>query len=218
MKKIILTLALIVSLACANTASALGFDWGVTGGLNLSKLSLNDSYKQFVKSDNQAGWFLGLKANASIALGFGVDASLIYSQQRLSIETTTGNVDATHKTLRSISIPVNLRYNIGVGSVASVYIATGPQFDFNIGSRKWDDLVVSTISAGNESAFKSESMTTSWNVGAGVKLLDRVEIGVGYNFGLGKVAKSIVEETTGMSITNDDMKSNVFKVSATVYF
>lgn len=218
MKKILLTLALIVSVACANTASALGIDWGVTAGLNLSKLSLSKDYEKYLKSDNQAGWYLGLKANASIALGFGVDASLVYSQQRLSIETKTGNVDATSKTLRSISIPVNLRYNIGIGSVASVYIATGPQFDFNIGSRKWDDLVVSAITNGNESAFKSETMTTSWNVGAGVKLLDRVEVGVGYNFGLGKVAKSIVEETFNTTVKSDELKNNVFKVGVAVYF
>ena len=40
MKKIMMTLALLLSMAWATPASAFGFDWGVTGGLNLTKLKL----------------------------------------------------------------------------------------------------------------------------------------------------------------------------------
>lgn len=213
MKKIILTLALIVSVVCANTASALGFDWGVTGGLNLTSVSLKGDLKNNFKADNQAGWYLGFKANASIALGFGVDGALVYSQQRYSLESKTSSSEVTNKTLRSISIPINLRYNIGLGSVASVYVATGPQFDFNVGNSSWDSVLLGT---GN-STFSSENMTTSWNIGAGVKVLDRVEVGIGYNFALSKTAESVIEYTTGKSI-DTEVKSNIFKVGVAVYF
>lgn len=218
MKRIILTLALIVSVACANTASALGFDWGVTGGLNLTNVSLKGDLKNNLKADNQAGWYLGLKANASIAMGFGVDGAIVYSQQRYSLESTTSSSDVTNKTLRSISIPINLRYNIGLGSVASVYVATGPQFDFNVGNSSWDNVLLSNMlgTSGN-STFSSENMTTSWNVGAGVKILDRVEVGIGYNFALSKTAESIISIASGQSV-NTEVKSNIFKVGVAVYF
>lgn len=213
MKKIILTLALIVSLACANTASAIGIDWGVTGGLNLTSVNLKGDLKNNFKADNQAGWYLGLKANVSLLMGFGVDGALVYSQQRYSLESRASSSAVTNKTLRSISIPINLRYNIGIGSVASVYVATGPQFDFNVGNSSWDSVL---LGAGN-STFSSENMTTSWNVGAGVKVLDRVEVGIGYNFALSKTAESVISYATGQSI-DTEVKSNIFKVGVAVYF
>ena len=71
MKKIISTLLLVAALAWPAPASAFGFDWGVTGGLNLTKLKLSGAAKENFAASNRAGWFVGAKANLSIALGFG---------------------------------------------------------------------------------------------------------------------------------------------------
>lgn len=212
MKKIIMSLVLLVSMACATPASAFGFDWGVTGGLNMTKLKLKGDYMQNFNTNNRAGWYAGLKGNLSLALGFGLDASLVYSQQKYSLD----GENITSKTMRSVAIPINVRYNIGLGSVASVFLATGPQFDFNVGSRSWN--IASEDYTGTAGMFKQENMTTSWNIGAGVKVLDRVEVGVGYNFALGKVAKSVFGNATGIDIRTNEMKANTFKLSATVYF
>lgn len=213
MKKIISTLLLVAALAWPAPASAFGFDWGVTGGLNLTKLKLSGAAKENFAASNRAGWFVGAKANLSIALGFGLDASLLYSQQKYSLDGR----DYDHsKTMRAVAIPVNLRYNVGLGKVASVFVATGPQFDFNVGSRNWN--IASENYTGTDGLFKQENMSTSWNVGAGVKMLDRVELGVGYNFGLGKVGETIISNVTGHNVRGNDMKANTFKVSMAVYF
>lgn len=209
MKKIILTLALLIAAAWSTPASAIDFDWGVTGGLNLTKLKAKDKdLKKVFSSDNQAGWFLGLKGHMSIAMGFGLDASLLYSQQKYQISVENTNA-STYETSRSIEIPINLRYSIGLGSVASVFVTTGPQFDFNVGNKTF----------GN-GMFERSNMTTSWNVGAGVKALDRVELGIGYNFALGKVGETILSNIGGSSLvgSNDDFRSNTFTLQATVYF
>lgn len=217
MKKLLLSLTLLLSLVWATPASALGLNWGLTGGLNLSKLSLNSTYKQAFSSDNRAGWYLGAKANVSIAMGFGVDASLVYSQQKYNLQADPGvDYSSDSKTMRYISIPINLRYNIGLGSIASVFVATGPQFDFNVGSRNWN--ILSSDYTGTNGLFKSENMTTSWNVGAGVKVLGRVELSVGYNFGLSKVANTLATNLSGHEFKNDDLKANTFKVGVAVYF
>ncbi len=205
MKKIIFALTLLLAAAWSTPAQAFGFDWGVTGGLNLTKLKFDGTTKDNFKSDNQAGWFIGAKAHASLALGFGFDGALLYSQQKYS---TDGSQGSESKTSRSIAIPINARYSIGLGSIASVYVATGPQFDFNIGDKDWYN-----------GAFKQNNMTTSWNIGAGVKLLSRLEVGVGYNFGIGKIGETILDNTTSIPVGNgDNIKSNTFTVSATVYF
>ncbi|MDO4929859.1 MAG: porin family protein [Bacteroidales bacterium] len=208
MKKIILTLALLLSMAWATPASALGLDWGITGGLNLTKLKLKGDAKQVLKSDNQAGWFIGPKAHVSLALGFGLDGALLYSQQKYSV-TEKESGDSEYKTSRSIEIPINLRYSIGLGSIASVFVTTGPQFDFNIGSKNWAN-----------GMFERSNMTTSWNIGAGVKVLSRVEVGVGYNFALGKVGEAIIENAGGGSYLGsaENYRSNTFTAQATIYF
>lgn len=210
MKKIIFTLALLLSMAWATPASAFGFDWGVTGGLNLTKLKLKGDAKKLLSSDNRAGWFVGPKAHLSLAMGFGLDGALLYSQQKYNLTSQGANGYSENKTNRSLSIPVNLRYSIGLGSAASVFITTGPQFDFNLGNKDW----------GNETfSFERENMTTTWNVGAGVKVLGHVELGVGYNFALGKVGETLVENA-GINVGHqaDNYRSNTFTAQATIYF
>ena len=66
MKKIMMTLALLLSMAWATPVSAFGFDWGVTGGLNLTKLKVKGEKKNIFSSDNQAGWFIGQIGRAHV--------------------------------------------------------------------------------------------------------------------------------------------------------
>lgn len=217
MKKYLIGLLLLVSTVWATPARAFGFDWGVTAGLNLTKVNLKNDAKAVFSSDNRAGWFMGLKGNLSIGLGFGVDASLLYSQQKynLDVAESVGVLQSESKTARAIAIPLNLRYNIGLGGIVSVFITTGPQFDFNIGSRNWN--IFSSSYTGNNGLFKTENMTTSWNIGAGIKVMDRVELGLGYNFGLGKVAETALSNISAHNIKSDDLKANTFKVSLAIY-
>ena len=111
-----------------------------------------------------------------LPLGFGLDVAAQYSQRRMNL-----NDDAS-ETFKSIEIPLNVRYNIGLGSVASIYLATGPQFGFNVGHRHWSF-------SDMQETFSMERMNTSWNVGAGVKVLSHLEVGVAYNIALSKYAK-----------------------------
>lgn len=212
MKKIMMTLALLLSMAWATPASAFGFDWGVTGGLNLTKLKVKGEKKNIFSSDNQAGWFIGPKAHLNLAMGFGLDGALLYSQQKYQLCALE---NTTYKTSRSISVPVNLRYSIGLGSVASVFLTTGPQFDFNIGNKDY------TFGDG---MFERENMATTWNVGGGIKVLGHLEIGVGYNFALGNTGKTLLEYSGNSSMIggstniNNDIRANTFTTQATIYF
>lgn len=89
MRKSTLALALLLTLCFATTARAFSFDWGVTGGMNLSKVKLHGASNDYFNSDNRAGWFVGAKANVGLFLGFGLDGALLYSQQKLNFPTTT---------------------------------------------------------------------------------------------------------------------------------
>ena len=84
MKKIICSLTLLFVLASALPAAAIGFDWGVTGGWNYSKVKMKN-FKTSFDTNNRAGWFIGPKVYLSLPLGLGVDASIQYSLRRMNM-------------------------------------------------------------------------------------------------------------------------------------
>ena len=83
---------------------------------------------------------------------------------------------------------------------ARLYIAAGPQFGFNVGSGHFTE------------SFDMKSCNTSFNVGAGVKLLGHLQAGVNYNFGLSKMARSVDDQMT------IEMKRNTWQISLAYMF
>ena len=197
LKRIILSLGLLLSLAWATPASA-SLKFGLVGGLNLSKMSFSGGAKSTFSSDNRCGWYVGPKAEFTIPLiGLGVDASVQYSQRRLNLSSE----DGVSQTYKSIEVPINLKYTVGFSSLLSAYIATGPQFGFNCDKSIFSDMDIS---------MKDANVT--WNVGLGVTLLSHLQVGAGYNFALGNWAKS----------TNEDydikVKANTWQIQVAYLF
>ena len=208
MRKIILALALILSLGFSNTAQAFSFDWGVTGGYNLTKLKLDGELDNVFNSNNRSGWFLGAKINVGLFMGFGADGALLYSQDKIKLHGASNT--NIYETQRAFQMPLNLKYSIGLGKIANIYATTGPQFEFNLGddNSNWGD-----------KKFSREDVTTSWNVGAGAKLFGHLDLGVVYNFGISKFGESFMNDVVGHDyIHAGDAKSSSFKVQLTYYF
>ncbi|MBR1712484.1 MAG: PorT family protein [Alloprevotella sp.] len=212
MKRNLFTLALLLTLAAATPAQA-GIEFGIMAGMNMSKVNFKDLDRNFSAS-NRYGFYVGPKVNVNV-LGFGADAALLYNQKRLNLG------DDYSRTIRSVEIPINARYTLGLGSLASVYAATGPQFGFNVGQTKWTKLF-----SGEDTTFERKNMNVSWNVGVGAKLAKHVEIGLTYNIALSKYAKTInrVSKLAGGSddaVTvpaNYDFKTNTFQVQVAYLF
>lgn len=179
MKKIISTLFVAVALMFTGVQSAQAqFGWGVKGGVNMSKMDPEEG----PESDNFTGFFIGPMAEFTLPIvGLGVDGALLYSQTGLESD---GETVKSH----NLEIPVNLKYSIGLGSIASVYAAAGPQFTYALSQEKW---------AGQE-IFKDSQL--SLNLGVGVKLLSHLQAGVTYNIPLGDTAE--FEEMDMSSGTN----------------
>lgn len=176
MKKLFLALTLLLTFAWATPASA-ELKFGVVGGLNLSKMSFSGGDKGLLSSDNRCGWYIGPKAQFTLPLiGLGLDASIQYSQRRLNSSEYEFSDSQTYK---SIEVPINVRYTIGLSSLVSIYGATGPQFGFNCDKSLFRDMDISVKDA-----------NVTWNVGVGLTLLNHLQVGAGYNFGIGKWAES----------------------------
>lgn len=111
MKKSFFSLVLLLLMAAAPAKA--GIEFGVLTGMNMSKVNFHNFNKNF-DSANRYGWFLGPKINFC-QLGFGGDAAVVYSQLRMNLD------DNYSKTFCSIEIPINARYTVGIGHLASIY-------------------------------------------------------------------------------------------------
>lgn len=209
MKRVFLSLvaAVLLTMTFAVQSFAQSFDFGIVAGINLSKVKFKGDYKDTFGTDSRTGWYFGPKVTFNTAFGLGIDAAAQYSLRKLNIEGETENY-------HSFEIPVNVRYNIGLGKKAGAYIATGPQFGFGMKNMKWR-------SVGEGTNFSKENMSLTWNIGAGLRLLNHLEVGLGYNFALSKVGKAMWSKVGPNSESKDyelKYRTNTFQVQVAYIF
>ena len=88
------------------------------------------------------------------------------------------------------------------------YIAAGPQFDFNIGNKTWT----------RELSLKKS--TTSFNVGAGLKLIRHLQLGVNYNLLWARLPLyvNLIQILDGDGHHSVNIKNNTWQVSLAYLF
>lgn len=179
MKKTLSTALVAVMLMFASQAQA-QIKFGVKGGLNVTTMKFN---RHVLDKSNSEGFYFGPTMKFTLpVVGLGVDASALYDQCSSKMTAEQGNeqmITNREETLtrQAISIPVNLRYDVGLGDDASIYFFAGPQASFNVGGKikdidwKWADTDFSV------------------NVGFGVMLLSHLQVNTNYNVGIGKTGE-----------------------------
>ena len=185
MKKIFGALMIAVCIGMAMPAQA-QIHFGVKGGLNLSKASFSNVSENF-KKDNFTGFFIGPMAEFTIPIvGLGVDGALLFSQRGKDEVKQTG-----------LEVPVNLKYTIGLGSLLGIYVAAGPDFFFDFKKKDYVD---------------RKKAQVALNLGAGVKLLKHLQVGVTYQLPMGD---SFTWKNAGDAI---GAKNKTWQVSAAYLF
>ena len=166
MKKIFSVLMVAVALMMAAPAQAQLIKFGVKGGLNMSKIDWG--------KENSTGFFIGPMAEITLPIiGLGIDGALMYSQKtNLSYEYAGNDVSSVDLKEQGIEIPINLKYSFGLGSLLGVYLAAGPDFFYN-----FKDI--------DATAFKAKKSQVAINLGAGVKLLKKLQVGITYQIPMG---------------------------------
>lgn len=198
----------VVALAMAMPAQA-QIKLGVKGGLNLAN-SLSSTWKE-ANADNYTGFFIGPMVDVTIPIvGLGLDGALMYSQKGNKLEGETFKQ-------QGLEIPINLKYNIGLGSLASIYLAAGPSFFFNFKSD--DDLTLSEM----KGKLNYKNSEVALNLGAGLKLLKHLQIGVNYNMPFTDSAKADISDgniggTTWEAIKGKSFKTKAWQVSVAYIF
>ncbi len=201
MKKIFTTIVLMAAMLVAIPAKA-GINFGIKGGYNITNFSFSEDV---IAKDNQQGFFIGPSLKIGIpVLPIGFEIAALYDQR----DAKLGGEKISQK---SINIPINVRYELGLGDMAGIYVAAGPQFGFNIGDKSFnfDDVA----------DYKLKDSNLSINLGAGVRLVKHLEIGFNYNIALGKTGEINVIDGAGEALgINGNGKANAWQISAAYYF
>ena len=211
MKKILMLLFAAVALSLPSQAQV---KFGLKGGLNLTNLSLSESVGNNLK--NKEGFHIGPTVKIGLPVpGLSVDASALYDQRSAKVSVTRGvggaEVESTLKS-QSLQVPLNIRYAVGLGSVANLFAFAGPQFGFNLGDKNkkiLDDAANWTLRSSNVSA----------NLGIGTTILDHLQITANYNFALGKTGEVELWDATKQTWNAfTDGKASSWQVSAAYFF
>lgn len=207
MKKVFFYIVLCLMLGNISAQAQLKF--GIKGGYTISPM---ESSEELLNFSNRTGYFIGSSASLELPLpGLGIDASALYMQTSTDIKVKKLSL-VNDITFKQIVVPLNLRYGIGLGSTASAFVFAGPQVAFAIGN-KTKDLQEKIAS------WTMNSSEFSINIGAGVRLMQHLQLSVGYNIpcgNTGDITKGKVLDK--LTHHNHSIKNNSWQVAAAFYF
>ena len=193
MKKTFSILVIAAALLVTLPASA-QIKFGIRGGANLVNMKFNNG--TFDK-DNRAGFYVGPTVKFTVPIvGLSLDASALYDEK-------TAEVNGERLKSQSIDIPIDVRYGIGLSSVANIFLFAGPQFGFNVASDK------KFYDSAKEWTWKSSNVSV--NVGVGCTVLKHVEEKANYNIACTKS----VEDSNNSDIS---AKYNSWQLGLAYYF
>ena len=214
MRKFFTAAIVAVSMLFAASSAQAQVKFGLKGGLNVTNMSLNS---EGFDADNQTGFFIGPTVKFTLPIvGLGIDASALYDQRDAKVKVEEGDGASVESKIKnqSINIPINLRYGVGLGSTASIYLFAGPQFGFNVGDK-------------NQSLYKDlaqwrlKSSTFSVNVGLGAMLLSHLQISANYNIACGKTGETTMSDVAGETVQQMFKKrgrANAWQIGLAYYF
>lgn len=184
----------------AATPASAEVKFGLRGGYNVTKLTFSSAD---FSTANRSGCFIGPTVKIDLPLGLDIDASALYNRTGAETDyyaTTPTTIERVDLSRNSIALPINLRKGFGVGDTASLFFFAGPQFDF-------------LLSGDNKDVdWTWKSSAFSINVGAGVMLMNHVEVRANYNIPCGDTGSFTINKTT------DNAKAGSWQIGLAYYF
>lgn len=204
----LLLLALVALMGCG--AANAQFRFGVKAGMNIDKMHLtgNAVAKKTFSLDNQCGFTGGVMAEAMIpGVGIGFDVSAMYTY--LNVENESKATNPGKFSTNFLEIPVNVKYKLTIPLVESIikpYVFTGPSFSFALDKNTIEN-------------FREKRCQTAWNLGLGIELVRRVQIGASYAWNMNGAGTYILDESGVNTIPVEvKAKNNYWTITAAYLF
>lgn len=194
----------IMAIACIAFAmpSQAQVKFGLKGGLNLTSLSVGGETDGL---SNKAGFFVGPTMKLTLPLvGLSFDASALYDHRSSEVKATGESFKS-----QTIQIPINIRYGVGLSSIANVFAFAGPQFGFNIGDKGQEFK--------NIGEWSLKTSNISGNVGIGATVLSKLQVTANYNFQISKAGEYVYENGDG-TMSSSKLKFNSWQIGLAYFF
>ena len=206
MKKLLSFAFLTLGLFVSTSVNAQGVKLGVKGGLNVTDMSFDS---ELLNKSNCVGGFIGPTIKFTLPIiGLGIDASTLYDFREAKI-TDRANQEKSVKQ-EQLSIPVNARYSIGLGSTASAFLFAGPQWSINIGDKDFE------WTKGSSYSFKDSNFSV--NAGLGITLMDHLQISANYNIAMGKTADIKARDVLTDLTEKAKSRTNSWQIAVAYFF
>lgn len=205
-KSVVVAIVMVAAMAVPASAQ---IKFGPKVGVAVNDMKFS---KDVIAVDNRAGFTGGLMLEVMLPIAnIGVDASVMYVSRKvdvLSVVDENGYQKVESDMGRDyIEVPINLKWKIGlpfVGNIVSPYIFTGPSFAFLTSKKAIDD------------AVKNKEFDMSWNIGLGVQVLSKIQVGASYGLGLTKAIQGqMLEDSKPVNI---DGKNRYWTITAAYLF
>ena len=168
MRKLRLILCLILPSLFLSVSAQPRFN--VRGGLSLTSNDISRITAESVQEkENYSGYFIGPALTMGDGL-LGLDVALLYQQTKMKGYDEQGQEKSYRQEF--LELPLSLRVNIGFTNL-SVIGQFGPQWNVNLGDVK------TFMENGDE--IESDKFITTGNIGAGVRLFDKLEAMLNFN-------------------------------------
>jgi hypothetical protein len=182
MKKKTFTLLFSLLLVSASALAQTSSRWGITAGANYNEIHFKQT--DIVPSSRMWGPQVGLTGEMNFSgIGFGVEGALLYTLKQGKVNygdrTMWAAVGADNETvsMHYIDVPLHLKFKYhrlnGFEETLMPLVYVGPQFSF-----------LAHGSHGNLNTYPPVNVYL--DMGAGIELLQRVQIRAGYNFSIGQ--------------------------------
>jgi hypothetical protein len=181
MKKIVL-LALFVAFNLTAFSQVLpSFQLGFKGGVNLSKLSTEDTFN----SESRAGYYVGLWTRIGAA-GIHLQPELYLSGKNSTLKDNSGQLNKVKFT--SMDVPILVGTKVGAAGVG-LRLNTGPVVSFVLSD---DQSLKDAAGSAFKGDFKGQNF--AWQFGAGVDV-GNLGVDLRYETGLSKIGKNGYNDT-----------------------
>lgn len=211
MKKVLSIVFLVAAMLFAANANA-QIKFGLKGGLNVTSMSFSE---EVFDASNKTGFFVGPMVKVTVPIvGLSFDAAALYEQKEADVKYTgtEGELGKVNVKQQSINIPVNVRYGFGLSSLANIFLFAGPQWGINVGDKnfKWNE----------SSSYSLKKSNFSVNVGAGVTLLNHLQVSANYNIACGKSADASLSKALDAAANagKDKSHNNSWQIALGYWF
>lgn len=199
MKKRILTVICLIFFASIMAHSQIRL--GIQGGFDVIDHNID---VDVLKASNRLGFRVGPTLEALIpATGWGADISVLYGHKEYSIKQKEDAVDITD--YNYITIPLNIKKRISIIGIAGVFISAGPYASVKLSG--------GDLKLANEE-FKAKNFEAGINAGAGVSLLDKLDLGMYYKC---KLTDNYKNESTKLDHIGKE-RYQTWSMALTYYF